>query len=88
MPISISEYHQGLDSEENRILSILEKQPYEAHDLEDLLPTKEEDISKILFIVKRLLGLEATLKGLIEKGLVRSKVVNGTVYYVCSRAYQ
>ena len=88
MSISLKEYHEGLSSEENRILTILGREPYEAHDLEDLLPKQVDDLSKVMFTVIRLFGLEATLKGLIEKGLVKSKVVNGTVYYVCSSACQ
>ena len=86
MPISLNEYRQGLSTEENRIIAILRKQPYEAHDLEDLFPDQVDDLSKVSFNVIRLLGLEATLKRLIEKGLVKSKVVNGMVYYICSSA--
>ena len=86
MPISLNEYRQGLSTEENRIIAILMKQPYEAHDLEDLFPDQVDDLSKVSFNVVRLLGLEATLKRLIEKGLVKSKVVNGMVYYICSSA--
>ena len=88
MPISLKEYHEGLSNEENRILTILGNEPYEAHDLEDLLPKQVDDLSRVIFTVIRLFGLEATLKGLIEKGLVKSKVVNGTVYYICSSACQ
>jgi hypothetical protein len=87
MPIPLKEYHDGLNTEETRILAILERQPYEAHDLEDLLPdNKDARLSNVLFSVVQIFGLDATLTGLVQKGLVNSKVVGGTMYFISSKA--
>ena len=83
MPISIREYKDELDSGESRILAILEKQPYQAYTLSELM---EQNVKGLALTILYILATQAEVTNLIEKGLVKSKLVRGIIHYVSSKA--
>jgi hypothetical protein len=83
MPISITDYKNEPESAISKILSILEQQPYQAYTLNDLIPGLNRDQS-IAFV--ELLTFQTTLTALIKQGRAKSKYINGTTYYVSSKA--
>lgn len=82
MPISLKEYKDEPESEDGRILAILEKQPHQAYSLVDLVLKT----GNLVLDVLQALALQFILKKLIQKGLVKSKDIKGMTYYVSSKA--
>lgn len=82
MPISLREYKEELVSEDSRILAILERQPYQAYSLADLVAKTDNLVLAIL----QTFALQSIVNRLIQKGLVKSKDVRGMTYYASSKA--
>jgi len=84
VPISFREYSETLEAGDKELLAKLEERPYQAYSLPELLPalTKPD----LLYDLIRILALQAQLNRLLGKGLIKSKLLRGTTYYVSSKA--
>lgn len=82
MPISLDSYTNGLTPQDSEILSVLERKPYQAYELKDLMPKAIDALDNIA----NALALSFRLSDLIRKGLVKSKFIGGNVFYISSKA--
>jgi len=82
MPIPLRSYQSELEPADSQILQILEKQPYQAYTVQELLPKTDDILDRVL----QTLALSFRLNKLVEKGLVKSKNIRGILYYVSAKA--
>lgn len=82
MAISLDAYKNGLTPQDSELLSVLERTPYKAYELADLLPGTTHAWDN----TTNAPALNAQLNNLISKGLVQSKVISGKVFYISSKA--
>lgn len=82
MPISIEAYKSGLTPEDSQILSKFEQKPYQAYEIQDLIPKAANALDNIA----NALSLSFRLRELETKGLIKSKYIGGKIFYVSSKA--
>ena len=82
MPISFREYKDELEPEDAKLLAIIEQTPYKAYSLSDLTPYEDNLFMRVCLS----LAVQAQLNKLIGKGLIKSKNINGIIYYVSAKA--
>ena len=82
MPISLDSYKKGLTPKDSEILSVLEQKPYQGYEIKDLMLKTTDALDNIA----NALTLSFRLRDLITKGLVKSKYIDGNVFYISSKA--
>jgi len=82
MPISLGQYNEESGSEESRILDILNKQPFQAYSLLDLVPKIQDTLQRVLLLI----SLQYTLDGMLKKNTVKSKNIQGVIYYISAKS--
>lgn len=82
MPISPKEWKDGLELGDAELLAVFERTPYQAYTLVDLVAKNDN----FLISVAQAFVLHGQLNRLIQKGLVKSKNMRGTTYYISAKA--
>lgn len=82
MPISREAFDKGLSPSEDAIIDFLNKNSHNAYTMEELADTVGADMSSLLAP----LTFSLRLSSLIERGLIRSKMIGGKTYYTSAKA--
>jgi hypothetical protein len=82
MPIPIDDYKKGIEPEDAKLLNILEHTPYQAYSIYDFLPKTENKA----YLTAQAFALGLQFNRLIDRGLVKSKVIGGIIYYISAKA--
>ena len=85
MPLSLDAWKNGLEPADAELVTYLEKKPYQAYTLDDLT-SRFSPSDNVLLHVARVFALSGQLNRLVNKGVVKSKVINYETYYVSSKA--
>ena len=82
MPIPFDNFNKELEPKDSELLSKLEKLPYQAYTIEDLITKSENPVE----VFAQAMTLSIQLTRLEAKGLVKSKNIGGKIYYVSAKA--
>lgn len=86
MPISLRTYKDELTPDDSKLLTIIEKTPYQAYTLSELLSGLQTYDENLIIRMLQIFDLNEQLKRLIAKKLVASKPVNGMTYFISTKA--
>ena len=82
MSMSPMEWKNELEPGDTGVLALIERKPYQAYTVIDLLPKSDN----LLLSVAQVFVLHGQLDRLVKKGLIKSKNIRGTAYYISSKA--
>lgn len=85
MPISANAWKNELQPDDERLLSLFERKPYQAYTVSELL-SKYPPTNNVLTNVARSFVLTSQLDVLVKKGLLKSKVIGLEESYISSKA--
>jgi predicted transcriptional regulator len=82
MDISPKEWENELEPKDTELLAKIESKPYRAYEIVDLVSKTNDPLVAIGFA----LTLQTSLSRLVKKGLVKSKNIRGTTFYISPKA--
>jgi hypothetical protein len=92
VPLSRVEFEKGSDDTGEKIIALLSANPAQAFSLNEIVGgiygDPPADVMEIIQRIPRLIiGVGAALEGLVDRGLLDRRIVDGITYYCRKRTY-